>query len=228
MTSTVNGFETTFTDSSGASVMTTYVDGVAVMQSTATTVVVQGQAVFTSAVIHEGTPVQGGATYTVDADDTRIDCQTAEGAINIVLPTANSATDRTITILDIAGNAATNNVTVTVASNGKINGASSYVISTNYGAVTLISASKAWIVADKVVQTGSAVSMNITPSGAIDGYNTLYSTPAAFSQITLYLNGVYQTPGVDYTVVGPTTIQTVLAPTGGSEPDVLRCDIVLT
>lgn len=225
---TTNGFETTFTDSSGASVLTTYVDGVPVMRSTAATVVVQSQAVFAGAVIHEGTPVEGGSAYSLNADDTRLDCQTAEGPISVVLPLANNAKDRTITVLDIAGRAAANNITISVLGSGTINGASSYVISTNYGAVSLVSASKAWIVADKVVQTGNAVNMNVALSGAIDGYNTTFTAPAPFSQITLYLNGVYQTPNVDYVVTGPTTIQTVLAPTGGSEPDVLRCDIVLT
>ena len=224
----LNGFENTFTDSFGASVMTTYVDGIAVMASTATSVVVNQRAVFASAVVHEGTPVQGNSSYSVDADDTRIDCQTAEGPISIVLPTALSAEDRTISIIDIAGNAATNNVTVTVASSGLINGVSSYVIATNFGAVSISAASKAWIVSSKVVPPGSAVSMNITPSGAIDGSNRIFTVSVAFSQITLYLNGVYQTPSVDYSVTGPTTIQTVLAPTGGSEPDVLRCDIILT
>lgn len=208
--------------------MTTYVDGVPVMQSTATSVTVQGQVVFTGAVINEGTPVEGGTTYAVDSDDTRIDCQTAQGPINVVLPTARSAANRTIQVIDIAGTGATNNITITVAGGGQINGAASYVVSTNYGAVSIVSASKAWIIADRVAQTGNPVSMNITPIGAIDGANTNFATLVPFSQITLYLNGVYQTPGVDYSVTGPTSFQTVLAPTGGSEPDVLRCDIVLT
>ena len=223
-----NGFETTFTGASGASVMTTYVDGVAIVQSTATTMQVQSRAVFASAVLFEGTAVAGGATYSVDADDTRIDCQTAEGPINIVLPAALGAENRTILVLDIAGAAATNNITVTVVSSGTINNAASYVIANNFGAVAISAASKAWIVSGKAIPPGSAVSMNVTPTGVVDGANTTFVLPAPFSQITLYLNGVYQTPGVDYVVVNTTSIQTTFAPTGGSEPDVLRCDIVLT
>lgn len=53
------------------------------------------------------------------------------------------------------------------------------------------------------------------PSGLINGVNTTYTittTPLGAGYFTLYLNGQYQRPGVDYTRVG-TTITMAVAPT---------------
>lgn len=55
---------------------------------------------------------------------------------------------------------------------------------------------------------------NIVPSGVIDGVNrtfTLAHTPNPVSSLYLYLNGVFQTQGADYTIVG-NTITYVMAP----------------
>lgn len=72
-----------------------------------------------------------------------------------------------------------------------------------------------------------ATALNVPLAGAIDGANKTFTTPANFSQISVFLNGVRQLNPSDYVVTGPNSIQTVLAPTGGVEPDVLNCDIVL-
>jgi len=59
---------------------------------------------------------------------------TNSGARSVVLPAANTvATGRPIRVKDANGNASSANITVTVASSGTIDGASSIVISTNYG-----------------------------------------------------------------------------------------------
>jgi len=91
------------------------------------------------------------------------------------------------------------------------------LVSVNGGAFTPISGGA----------VAGATALNVPLAGAIDGVNTTFTSPTAFSQISVFLNGVRQLNPGDYVIVNPTTIQTVLAPTGGSEPDVLNCDIVL-
>jgi hypothetical protein len=66
-------------------------------------------------------------------------------------------------------------------------------------------------------QTGSATWVEASPSGTINGSNvtfTLASTPTSNS-LSLYLNGVLQTPNVDYTLSG-TTITFTTAPVSGA------------
>lgn len=56
-----------------------------------------------------------------------------------------------------------------------------------------------------------------TPSGSVNGSNTdftLSHTPTA-NTLHLYLNGVFQTPGVDYNLSG-TTITFITAPDAGA------------
>lgn len=60
-----------------------------------------------------------------------------------------------------------------------------------------------------------ATALNVALAGAIDGINTTFTSPTAFSQISVFLNGVRQLNPGDYVIVNPTTIQTSLAPTGG-------------
>lgn len=91
------------------------------------------------------------------------------------------------------------------------------LVSVNGGAFTPISGGA----------VAGATALNVPLAGAIDGVNKTFTSPTAFSQISVFLNGVRQLNPGDYVIVNPTTIQTVLAPTGGSEPDVLNCDIVL-
>lgn len=75
----------------------------------------------------------------------------------------------------------------------------------------------------QTIATGSALATTVTivnneiPAGAIDGNNatfTLANVPAANS-LALYLRGVLQEPGVDYTLSG-STITMALPPLAGS------------
>lgn len=81
------------------------------------------------------------ANYTMLAQDDIVLCNQA-GAITITLPSANNVKGRLITIKDKAGNAATNNITVSGAQN--IDGAASKTINTNYGVLRIVSDGAAW------------------------------------------------------------------------------------
>lgn len=82
--------------------------------------------------------------YTALSSDRRI-CYTALAAARTVtLPAASSMTGKVITVKDEAGAAATNNITVSVASAGTIDGASTSVINTNYGFKTYYSNGTQW------------------------------------------------------------------------------------
>lgn len=83
-----------------------------------------------------------------------------------------------------------------------------------------------------IVQTGggsggSHVELGVTLSGPINGANRSFSTPVPFSEISVYLNGVKQIQSSDFTVTGPSSIEMATAPTAGSEPDSLTCDLVV-
>lgn len=91
------------------------------------------------------------------------------------------------------------------------------LVSTNGGAFVPISGSA----------VAGSTALNVALVGAVDGVNTIFTSPTAFSQISVFLNGVRQLNPSDYVVLNSLTIQTVQAPTAGSEPDVLNSDIVL-
>jgi hypothetical protein len=139
------------TTTGSPSTLTTYVDGTAVIQATASGVTVLGQTVVSGPVNKTGVTVTGPTTYNVSTTETRLDCTSTGGAISIVLPAANGAgqPNRSLPIVDVAGSAGTNNITVTVTGGGTINGASSYVLNTNYGVVTVLSNGTAWVILDK-------------------------------------------------------------------------------
>lgn len=139
------------TTTGSPSTLTTYVDGTAVIQATASGVTVLGQTVISGPVNKTGTAVTGPTTYNVSTTETRLDCTSTGGAISIVLPAANGAgqANRSLPIVDVAGSAGTNNITVTVTGGGIINGASSYVLNTNYGVVTVLSNGTAWVILNK-------------------------------------------------------------------------------
>jgi hypothetical protein len=70
---------------------------------------------------------------------------TSPGAVSVVL-SASSPIGWRVTVVDGKGDAGTNHVTVTVASSGTINGASSNVISSNYGHATYLKVgATAWL-----------------------------------------------------------------------------------
>lgn len=75
------------------------------------------------------------STYTTDESNNFLACNSA-GAIAITLM-ASPATGQVYTIKDISGAASSNHITITPDS-GTIDGASNYVINTNYGYVILI------------------------------------------------------------------------------------------
>jgi len=71
---------------------------------------------------------------------------TVAGATSVVLSAAAMIGQR-VTVVDGAGNASSDNITVTVASSGTINGGASNVISTNYGKATYLKiGTTAWLV----------------------------------------------------------------------------------
>jgi hypothetical protein len=87
--------------------------------------------------------VTSGASYTVDPlDDVVIVNKETGSATTVTLP-ASPTVGEVVTVKDGKGDAATNNVTV--AGNGKnIDGAASYVLNNNYGAVSLVYNGTQW------------------------------------------------------------------------------------
>ena len=98
--------------------------------------------------------VQTGASYNATVADcngfTVIGCTyPSTGATSVVLPAASSVQAGTVvTVKDLSGAANTHNITVSVASAGTIDGSSTYVINTAYGAKKFVamspSATAAW------------------------------------------------------------------------------------
>ena len=70
-------------------------------------------------------------------DDLVLTNLTTPGAVAVVLP-AGAMIGRDVRVTDGKGDAGTNNITVTVAGAGTINGAASMLISQNYGALRLV------------------------------------------------------------------------------------------
>ena len=75
---------------------------------------------------------------------------TTSGVVGITLPAVGTVAGRFFTIKDIGGNAATNNITISVQTSASetVDGATSYVIASNYGSATFISRgnSSSWYV----------------------------------------------------------------------------------
>lgn len=83
------------------------------------------------------------ATYTMLASDQFLVCNRA-GTIGITLVSAvGLGLGRRIIVKDNSGAASTNNITIT-SSGANIDGAATYVISTNYGSITLIYNGTQW------------------------------------------------------------------------------------
>lgn len=78
-------------------------------------------------------------------DDIIVTNLTSPGAVSVVLPAAASI-GKEMLVVDGKGDAGSNNVTVTVASAGTINGSSSFVLNSNKTAVRLIKVgASAWV-----------------------------------------------------------------------------------
>lgn len=81
----------------------------------------------------------------VAGDEDIISNPTVSAAVSVVLSAAAPIGKR-VTVIDGKGIGAVNNVTVTVAAGGTINGAASNVINTNYGKATYLKiSSTAWL-----------------------------------------------------------------------------------
>ena len=84
--------------------------------------------------IHTGTT---SPITVVVGDDVVLSHLAAPGAVSVVLP-AGAMIGKTMLVADDLGDAASNNITITVAGPGTINGVATFVIASNYGACHLI------------------------------------------------------------------------------------------
>lgn len=91
------------------------------------------------------TEVRGA--YTIAKDDYYIALYSSIGAFSIQLPKAADFKGRALEFLDEAGVCGSKNVTLVPQNLEKINGASSYVINSNYGKVKIFSNGSNWFVA---------------------------------------------------------------------------------
>jgi len=75
---------------------------------------------------------------------------TSTAVVGVTLPAVGTVAGRFYTVKDISGNAATNNITISVETSASetVDGATSYVIASNYGSATFISRgnSSSWYV----------------------------------------------------------------------------------
>lgn len=95
---------------------------------------------------------ESATDYVVLATDHQVWITDTSVARSVYLESAATAgADREIVVLDKSGVAGTNNITVVPDGTDTISGAASYVISTNYGAVTLVCDGSNWFVVAKVV-----------------------------------------------------------------------------
>jgi hypothetical protein len=101
-------------------------------------------------------PVSAAGTYTLDPSTTLVEVSVA-GPVTIVLPAAGNPSvpagalpgrfvDNPVTIVDVGGNAAANNITINPAAGDTVMGLASVKIGTNYGGYTLapIPAQRTW------------------------------------------------------------------------------------
>lgn len=85
------------------------------------------------------------ATYTTLATDHYLLCNRA-GVITVTLETDTVEAGRRVHIADISGDASTNNITIDTESSETIDGATSQIISTDYGTLTLVSDGTNWFI----------------------------------------------------------------------------------
>lgn len=105
---------------------------------TLTALSVSGLSTLSSGQIVKTRVVTAAGAVTVTATDYIVIVNKASGASTVVnLPAAGSATGQVYIIKDGKGDAASNNITLTPAS-GNIDGAATYVISTNYNSTTIV------------------------------------------------------------------------------------------
>ena len=125
------------------------------------------------------------STYSVDSvtTDYIIYTNSTSNAITITLPAPTNG--RLLIIEDKAGTAATNNITIDPHASEKINGASSFVISQNYGSMRITSDGTNWFVQNIAPNVSSTIQpvIALTESGGATTINW-----AAGNMFTLTLN----------------------------------------
>lgn len=102
------------------------------------------------------------STYSIPATTTNaiVLANTSSNAINVTLPTPTAGSE--ITIKDSGNNAQTNNLTITHNASENIDGASTLVITFNYGFVTLGSDGTNWFVIARSSNISSWTSYSLT------------------------------------------------------------------
>lgn len=137
-------------------------------------------------------PLNKSANYTVTADDVTslVRVSTASGAVIITLPQIESLTED-FDIVVAKTTSDSNAVSVQRTGSNTINGASSYSISNQYGAV--------WLVADRSTNTWTAMQLGpMLPkkvdegTGAGSATITLTSAPISKDEVDLVIGGVPQ------------------------------------
>jgi hypothetical protein len=68
-----------------------------------------------------------------------------------------------------------------------------------------------------VVNSATPAVIEVVPTGAVNGSNTVFTLPSAVTTfIQLYINGVFQIPGINFTLAG-NTITMLVAPSTGDQ-----------
>ena len=127
-----------------------------------------------------------GVAYTALVTDRNIDI-TATGAFALSLPgpAASNNAGQLYTIKDVAGNAGTFNITITPAT-GTIDGAATFVLSTNYASVTLYSDGTNYLVAATADIPALMPWINVsTAAQTMVGDRGYYVTNATLATLTL-------------------------------------------
>jgi hypothetical protein len=91
------------------------------------------------------------SSYTVDSgsrSDSQINVNYA-GAVGVAIPSSSNVAGRLLTVTDTSGAAGSHPITLTPAT-GTINGAPTYVVSTNRGSVSISGDATNWFVVNKV------------------------------------------------------------------------------
>jgi len=86
------------------------------------------------------------ANLTLDVDDYYIGVTSTAAARTITLPTAAVSAGKSYIIKDESGGALTNNITIDTETSETIDGVNTYVISSNYGSVTVICDGTNWFI----------------------------------------------------------------------------------
>ena len=108
---------------------------------------VAGQFTTSAGLVRNVTTV-AAATYDLLATDdiVLVDYTTTGAVTSFTLPTAQVADGRTFVVMDVDGNAGTNNITLDTEGSEKINGADTFVMATDSQAITVTCDGTNWFV----------------------------------------------------------------------------------